>query len=173
MYYTLVNTLLTYDSVGWGLPFGSWFPDVEHQQTVEACGDLIALLIDFEAAPDPLAVDVAAVQPTEEAVEGAVEGETAAPAAAAAPVSVSGSVNAFTLWLASISSDKEFGAMIKGMTDLLTFPLTSSKKLPGVEHVVLIMLWRMIDRNERFLAFLLKGGDVLNLMVPALFYMHR
>jgi hypothetical protein len=30
-YHTLLNTMLSYDSVGWGMPFGSWFPDVEHQ----------------------------------------------------------------------------------------------------------------------------------------------
>eukprot|EP00038_Savillea_parva_P017428 m.20216 g.20216 ORF g.20216 m.20216 type:complete len:828 (+) comp3767_c0_seq1:52-2535(+) len=208
LYRTLVNTMLMYDSVGWGLPFGSWFPDVEHQATVEACGDLIAILIDFEASPDleeasassssvPATRVVAAAGTTAETVMGAGEassggddappgqgsGEEGAKAMAAAaaqkkspkpkanvPVRCS---NAFLLWLTSTNDEKEFAIIVKGLTKLITDPLTTTTKLPAVEHAVLIILWRMIDRNERFLSHVLKGGEVLALVVPVMYYMHK
>lgn len=45
--------------------------------------------------------------------------------------------------------------------------------MAAVEHTVLILFWRLIDRNERFLTYLLKGGDVLSMVVPVLHYLHR
>lgn len=49
-YLSVMNTLLSYDAVGWGLPLGSFFPDEDRINLVDACGDFVSLVTDFTPA---------------------------------------------------------------------------------------------------------------------------
>lgn len=51
-YKSILNTMLGYDPVGWGLPLGSMFPDVDRQSLIEGIGDIIAMVIDYRPEPD-------------------------------------------------------------------------------------------------------------------------
>lgn len=52
LYKSMLNTVVGYDPLGWGMPLGSWFPDVYHHAVIEACGDIVSLMLDFRSVDD-------------------------------------------------------------------------------------------------------------------------
>eukprot|EP00041_Stephanoeca_diplocostata_P036436 m.1331669 g.1331669 ORF g.1331669 m.1331669 type:complete len:768 (-) comp24866_c0_seq6:3369-5672(-) len=140
-YLSIFNTVLSYDAFGWNMPFGSWFPDVEYQQVVEACGDLVGVLVDFRPRQN--------------------DDSDSAP------------VNHFANTIASISDDKDFDFVVKGMVAMMMGPLQHNRRYPVVHHALLITFWRLLDTNEKFVSYVLRSGEVLEIITPALYYIHE
>ncbi|VDK82746.1 unnamed protein product [Litomosoides sigmodontis] len=83
--------------------------------------------------------------------------------------------NFFINYLSRIHREEDFEFMLKGMTRLLTNPLIatylpSSTKKITCHQELLVLLWKCCEYNQKFMFYLLKTSDVLEVLVPILFH---
>ncbi|KAM7371930.1 hypothetical protein PAMP_009130 [Pampus punctatissimus] len=77
----------------------------------------------------------------------------------------------------SMEEQEDFDFVLKGLARLLTNPLTqtylpnSTKKIQFHQEL-LVLFWKLCDFNKKFLFFVLKSSDVLDILVPILFYLN-
>nr|XP_043907621.1 protein HID1 isoform X1 [Solea senegalensis] len=88
-----------------------------------------------------------------------------------------GPENLFVNYLSRIHREEDFDFVLKGLARLLTNPLTqtylpnSTKKIQFHQEL-LVLFWKLCDFNKKFLFFVLKSSDVLDILVPILFYLN-
>ncbi|MGH0145451.1 UNVERIFIED_CONTAM: hypothetical protein FKN15_059883 [Acipenser sinensis] len=72
---------------------------------------------------------------------------------------------------------QDFQFILKGVARLLTNPLiqtylpNSTNKIQFHQEL-LVLFWKLCDFNKKFLFFVLKSSDVLDILVPILFYLN-
>ncbi|TWW70070.1 Protein HID1 HID1 domain-containing protein [Takifugu flavidus] len=77
----------------------------------------------------------------------------------------------------SIEEQEDFDFVLKGLARLLNNPLTqtylpnSTKKIQFHQEL-LVLFWKLCDFNKKFLFFVLKSSDVLDMLVPILYYLN-
>uniref|UniRef100_A0A3Q3AEV7 HID1 domain containing n=1 Tax=Kryptolebias marmoratus TaxID=37003 RepID=A0A3Q3AEV7_KRYMA len=88
-----------------------------------------------------------------------------------------GPENLFVNYLSRIHREEDFDFVLKGLARLLTNPLTqtylpnSTKKIQFHQEL-LVLFWKLCDFNKKFLFFVLKSSDVLDVLVPILYYLN-
>ncbi|KAM9772723.1 protein HID1-like isoform 2-T3 [Syngnathus typhle] len=86
--------------------------------------------------------------------------------------------NQFVNFLCRIHREEDLGFILKGVSRLLNKPLmqtylpNSSKKIIFHQEL-LILLWKLCHFNKKFLFFVLKSSDVLDVLVPILFFLNE
>uniref|UniRef100_A0A8C0YIC4 Uncharacterized protein n=2 Tax=Cyprinus carpio TaxID=7962 RepID=A0A8C0YIC4_CYPCA len=77
----------------------------------------------------------------------------------------------------SMEDQDDYDFVLKGLARLLTNPLTqtylpnSTKKIQFHQEL-LVLFWKLCDFNKKFLFFVLKSSDVLDILVPILYYLN-
>uniref|UniRef100_A0A8C7GEP3 HID1 domain containing n=1 Tax=Oncorhynchus kisutch TaxID=8019 RepID=A0A8C7GEP3_ONCKI len=85
--------------------------------------------------------------------------------------------NLFVNYLSRIHREEDFSFILKGLARLMTNPLiqtylpNSTKKIQFHQEL-LVLFWKLCDFNKKFLFFVLKSSDVLDVLVPILFYLN-
>uniref|UniRef100_A0A671MIE1 Protein HID1-like n=1 Tax=Sinocyclocheilus anshuiensis TaxID=1608454 RepID=A0A671MIE1_9TELE len=85
--------------------------------------------------------------------------------------------NLFVNYLSRIHREEDYDFVLKGLARLLTNPLTqtylphSTKKIQFHQEL-LVLFWKLCDFNKKFLFFVLKSSDVLDILVPILYYLN-
>ncbi|CAF4279654.1 unnamed protein product, partial [Adineta steineri] len=85
--------------------------------------------------------------------------------------------NLFINYLSRIHRDDDFNILLKGFCRLLNNPLIqtylpgSCKKI-GFYQELLILFWKFCDRNKKFLYHALKSSEILDLVVPILYFLN-
>ncbi|CAM2717839.1 unnamed protein product [Rotaria socialis] len=85
--------------------------------------------------------------------------------------------NLFINYLSRIHRDDDFSILLRGFCRLLNNPLIqtylpgSCKKI-GFYQELLILFWKFCDRNKKFLYYVLKSSEVLDLLVPILYFLN-
>ncbi|XP_064808811.1 protein HID1-like [Oncorhynchus masou masou] len=85
--------------------------------------------------------------------------------------------NLFVNYLSRIHREEDFSFILKGLARLMTNPLiqtylpNSAKKI-RFHQELLVLFWKLCDFNKKFLFFVLKSSDVLDVLVPILFYLN-
>ncbi|TRY93317.1 hypothetical protein DNTS_029250 [Danionella cerebrum] len=85
--------------------------------------------------------------------------------------------NLFVNYLSRIHREEDYDFILKGLARLLTNPLTqtylpnSTKKIQFHQEL-LVLFWKLCDFNKKFLFFVLKSSDVLDVLVPILYYLN-
>lgn len=85
--------------------------------------------------------------------------------------------NLFINYLARIHREEDFNFILKGFTRLLNNPLqqtyipNSTKKIQFHQEL-LVLFWKICDYNKKFMFFVLKSGQVLNILVPILYHLN-
>uniref|UniRef100_A0A669BBS6 HID1 domain containing n=1 Tax=Oreochromis niloticus TaxID=8128 RepID=A0A669BBS6_ORENI len=91
--------------------------------------------------------------------------------------SAGGPDNLFVNYLSRIHREEDLSFVLKGLARLLNNPLIqtylprSTKKIQFHQEL-LILFWKFCDFNKKFLFFVLKSSDVLDMLVPILFYLN-
>ncbi|XP_014235010.1 protein HID1 isoform X2 [Trichogramma pretiosum] len=85
--------------------------------------------------------------------------------------------NLFINYLSRIHRDEDFSFILKGITRLMNNPLLqtylpNSTKKVQFHQELLVFFWKICDYNKKFLYFVLKSSDVLEVLVPILFYLN-
>uniref|UniRef100_A0A0N4ZBJ9 Protein HID1 n=1 Tax=Parastrongyloides trichosuri TaxID=131310 RepID=A0A0N4ZBJ9_PARTI len=86
--------------------------------------------------------------------------------------------NLFIQYLSRIHREDDFAFMLKGITTLLNNPLqttylpNSSKKVSFYQEL-LVLLWKCCEYNQKFMYYVLKTSDILEILVPILYYINE
>uniref|UniRef100_A0A914Y1R8 Protein HID1 n=1 Tax=Panagrolaimus superbus TaxID=310955 RepID=A0A914Y1R8_9BILA len=145
LFTSLLNVICSYDPVGYGLPYNYLLVGDSREPLVQVALQLLIVCLDRDTQP--------------------IGDE-------------SGYVdNFFIHYLSRIHREDDFEFMLRGMTRLLNNPLQSSYLPNSVKKVtfhqeLLIFLWKCCEYNQKFMYYVLKTSDVLEILVPILYHIN-
>ncbi|XP_040885463.1 protein HID1b [Toxotes jaculatrix] len=163
LFTSLLNVVCAYDPVGYGIPYNHLLFSDYREQLVEQAVQILIVTLEHEAG----SAASAALQALDPSTPPSAE-EEQEPA---------GPDNLFVNYLSRIHREEDLSFILKGLGRLLNNPLAqtylprSTKKIQFHQEL-LILFWKFCDCNKKFLFFVLKSSDVLDMLVPILFYLN-
>ncbi|XP_071645526.1 protein HID1 isoform X2 [Temnothorax longispinosus] len=147
MFTSLLNTVCAYDPVGYGVPYNHLLFTDSLEPLVDVALQILIVTLDH---------DTTGGAPLEEGAIGD---------------------NLFINYLSRIHRDEDFQFVLKGITRLLNNPLMqtylpNSTKKVHFHQELLVFFWKMCDYNKKFLYYVLKSSDVLEVLVPILYHLN-
>lgn len=151
LFTSLLNTVSAYDPVGLGLPYNHIIFSDTMEPLVEVCLQILIVTLDH---------DMTIHSPTSSTFEEASVGD-----------------NLFINYLSRVHRDEDFQFILKGITRLLNNPLVqsylpNSTKRLHCHQELLVFFWKICDYNKKFLYYVLKSSDVLDILVPILYHLN-
>ncbi|CAH0585454.1 unnamed protein product [Chrysodeixis includens] len=148
LFTSLVNTVCSYDPVGLGLPYNHLLFADTLEPLVEVALQVLIVTLDHD---------------TSNAIN--EESEETLPD------------NLFINYLSRIHRDEDFQFILRGVTRLLNNPLAqtylpNSAKKVNLHQELLVLFWKMCDYNKKFMYYVLKSSDVLEVLVPILYHLN-
>uniref|UniRef100_H2ZBV9 Protein HID1 n=1 Tax=Ciona savignyi TaxID=51511 RepID=H2ZBV9_CIOSA len=159
LFTSLLNIFCAYDPVGLGVPYNHLlFRDYREPLVEVACQILIVTLDHTPLENEEESVNNANVSPSILSSGGS-------------------SSNLFINYLSRIHRDEDFAFILSGICRLLNNPLQQtylpgSTKKVGFHQELLVFFWKLCDTNKKFLFFVLKSSDVLDILVPILYHLN-
>uniref|UniRef100_A0A8C5R6V8 HID1 domain containing n=1 Tax=Leptobrachium leishanense TaxID=445787 RepID=A0A8C5R6V8_9ANUR len=160
LFTSLLNIVCAYDPIGYGIPYNHLLFWDSREPLVEMSAQLLIVTLDSD--PNSSSGPSMDGTTTSTAMD---EGENPAPE------------NLFVNYLSRIHREEDFQFILKGLARLLLNPLTqtylpnSTKKIQFHQEL-LVLFWKLCDFNKKFLFFVLKSSDVLDVLVPILYYLN-
>lgn len=157
LFTSLLNCLCSYDPVGYGVPYNHLMFTDSREPLVEVALQVLCVTMENDSSGGAVTVD-------------GTSGGTAMDQSSDA----GGSDNLFLNYLSRIHREEDFAFILKGITRLLNNPLAQTY-LPGsckriqFHQELLVLFWKMCDINKKFMFFVLKSSDVLDILVPILY----
>lgn len=156
LFTSLLNTVCSYEPVG-TVPYNHLIFQDFQEPLVEVCLQLLIVTLDHDIScntPSTPTSSVSTFQPSEESID-----------------------NLFINYLSRIHRDEDFHFVLKGVTRLLNNPLVqsylpNSTKRLHCHQELLVFFWKICDYNKKFLYFVLKSSDVLDVLVPILYHLN-
>uniref|UniRef100_A0A3B5L4H7 Uncharacterized protein n=1 Tax=Xiphophorus couchianus TaxID=32473 RepID=A0A3B5L4H7_9TELE len=142
LFTSLLNVVCSYDPVGYGIPYNHLLFSDYREQLVEQALQVLIVTLEHETGS-----------------------------------AVTGPDNLFVNYLSRIHREEDLSFVLRGFAQLLNNPLIqtylprSTKKI-HFHQELLILFWKCCDFNKKFLFFVLKSSDVLEMLVPILFYLN-
>ena len=84
--------------------------------------------------------------------------------------------NLFISYISRIHRDEDFAFIMKGFSRLLNNPMSqtilpgSSKRI-NFHQELLVLFWKFCDYNKKFMYYVLKSSEVLEILVPILYFL--
>lgn len=149
MFTSLLNTVCAYDPVGLGVPYNHLLFNDSLEPLVEASLQILIVTLDHDTSSSTPAESEDLSVPD----------------------------NLFINYLSRIHRDEDFHFILSGVTRLLNNPLVqtylpNSTKKVHFHQELLVFFWKMCDYNKKFLYFVLKSSDVLEVLVPILYHLN-
>lgn len=146
LFTSLLNVVCAYDPVGYGVPFNHLLFTDSREPLVEIALQLLIVSLDHDFRD-------AVVEDNSE------------------------KGNLFINYLSRVHREEDFGFVLGGFTRLLSNPLLQtylphSAKKVHFHQELLILFWKACDYNKKFLFFVLKSSQVLQVLVPILFHLN-
>lgn len=160
LFTSLLNIVCAYDPVGYGVPYNHLMFTDSREQLVEGALQVLCVTMENESSNHNVSVD-------------GTSGGTAMDAQS----DTSGPDNLFVNYLSRIHREEDFAFILRGITRLLNNPLTQTY-LPGsckkiqFHQELLVLFWKMCDINKKFMFYVLKSSDVLDVLVPILYFLN-
>lgn len=153
LFTSLINTVCAYDPVGLGVPYNHLLFTDTMEPLVEVCLQVLIVTLDHDITNNSSPNDSAF---GEESMLGD---------------------NLFINYLSRIHRDEDFHFIVKGITRLLNNPLAqnylpNSTKRLYCHQELLVFFWKICDYNKKFLYYVLKSSDVLDILVPILYHLN-
>uniref|UniRef100_A0A1B6CRT9 Protein HID1 n=1 Tax=Clastoptera arizonana TaxID=38151 RepID=A0A1B6CRT9_9HEMI len=144
MFTSLLNTVCAYDPVGLGVPYNHLLFSDSTEPLVDAALQILIVTLDHDTS---------------------LGEESATPD------------NLFINYLSRVHRDEDFSFVLRGFTRLLNNPLVqtylpNSTKKVQFHQELLVFFWKMCDYNKKFLYYVLKSSDVLEVLVPILYHLN-
>ncbi|KAL4719759.1 hypothetical protein ACJJTC_005200, partial [Scirpophaga incertulas] len=148
LFTSLLNTVCSYDPVGLGLPYNHLLFNDTLEPLVEVALQVLIVTLDHDTS-NTLSED----------------GDESLPD------------NLFINYLSRIHRDEDFAFALRGVTRLLNNPLAqtylpNSAKKVALHQELLVLFWKMCDYNKKFMYYVLKSSDVLEVLVPILYHLN-
>lgn len=152
---SLLNIIFSYDPVGYGMPYNYLVFNDSREELVEICCQLLCVTLEFNVS---LGDDLSNELRDDDSTDGPNKS------------------NLFISYISRIHRDEDFSFILKGFSRLLNNPMTqtilpgSCKKIKFYQEL-LILFWKFCDYNKKFLYFVLKSSEVLEIFVPILYFL--
>ncbi|KAJ0176400.1 hypothetical protein K1T71_007579 [Dendrolimus kikuchii] len=148
LFTSLLNTVCSYDPVGLGLPYNHLLFADTLEPLVEVALQILIVTLDHDTS------NVV----NEDSDESLPD-------------------NLFINYLSRIHRDEDFQFALRGVTRLLNNPLAqtylpNSAKKVNLHQELLVLFWKMCDYNKKFMYYVLKSSDVLEVLVPILYHLN-
>lgn len=152
LFTSLLNSVCAYDPVGIGMPYNHLIFADTTEPLVEVCLQILIVTLDHDMNINSAATQVAYDESTV-------------------------ADNLFINYLSRIHRDEDFQFVLKGITRLLNNPLVqsylpNSTKRLHCHQELLVFFWKLCDYNKKFLYYVLKSSDVLDILVPILYHLN-
>ncbi|XP_056018136.1 protein HID1-like isoform X4 [Ostrea edulis] len=160
LFTSLLNIVCAYDPVGYGVPYNHLMFTDSREQLVEGALQVLCVTMENESGSHNVSVD-----------------GTSGGTAMEAQSDTGGPDNLFVNYLSRIHREEDFSFILRGITRLLNNPLTQTY-LPGsckkiqFHQELLVLFWKMCDINKKFMFYVLKSSDVLDILVPILYFLN-
>ncbi|XP_048846913.1 protein HID1-like isoform X2 [Brienomyrus brachyistius] len=161
LFTSLLNVVCAYDPVGYGIPYNHLLFSDSRELLVEHAVQILIVTLEHQYG-------VPAESPSTERPRTPSSTSDEEP---------EGPENLFVNYLSRIHREEDYEFVLKGLARLLTNPLTqtylpnSTKKIQFHQEL-LVLFWKLCDFNKKFLYFVLKSNDVLDVLVPILYYLN-
>lgn len=161
LFTSLLNVVCAYDPVGMGFPYNHLLFSDQREQLVEQAIQVLIVTLEHEGRTAESAALTALNANNRNVMDQTL-----------------GPENLFVNYLSRIHREEDFSFILKGLSSLLNNPLLqtylphSTKKI-HFHQELLILFWKLCDINKKFLFFVLKSSDVLEILVPILFYLNE
>ncbi|XP_029364128.1 protein HID1 isoform X2 [Echeneis naucrates] len=155
LFTSLLNVVCAYDPVGYGIPYNHLLFSDYREQLVEQAVQILIVTLEHDGGVPHCPASPSSMEEQES----------------------TGPENLFVNYLSRIHREEDFDFVLKGLARLLTNPLTqtylpnSTKKIQFHQEL-LVLFWKLCDFNKKFLFFVLKSSDVLDILVPILYYLN-
>ncbi|XP_041978813.1 protein HID1 [Aricia agestis] len=148
LFTSLLNTVCSYDPVGLGLPYNHLLFADTLEPLVEVSLQVLIVTLDHDT-------NNAVSEDSDERLPD----------------------NLFINYLSRIHRDEDFGVALRGVARLLNNPLQqtylpNSSKRVALHQELLVLFWKMCDYNKKFMYYVLKSSDVLEILVPILYHLN-
>ncbi|ETN67219.1 hypothetical protein AND_000977 [Anopheles darlingi] len=165
LFTSLLNTVCAYDPVGMGVPYNHLLFTDTLEPLVEVCLQLLIVTLDHDITGNAAGSGTPGSQQAGQSPVGYVHDESTI------------ADNLFINYLSRIHRDDDFQFILKGVTRLLNNPLVqsylpNSTKRLHCHQELLVFFWKICDYNKKFLYFVLKSSDVLDILVPILYHLN-
>lgn len=183
LFTSFLNTVCSYDPVGLGVPYNHFIFSDTMEPLVEACLQILIVTLDHDMTLHQSAVALAngiaaTTTTTTTTTSRATTPNSPAPGNATSfeEANCVGD-NLFINYLSRIHRDEDFQFCLKGITRLLNNPLVqsylpNSTKRLYCHQELLVFFWKICDYNKKFLYYVLKSSDVLDVLVPILYHLN-
>jgi len=164
LFTSLLNIVCAYDPVGYGMPYNHLMFTDSREPLVEAALHVLCVTLDAESG----GTAVTSATPSEVIAGASVPKQSN---------ELTGPENLFVNYLSRIHREEDFAFILKGPSRLLNNPLMQTY-LPGsckriqFHQELLVFFWKICDINKKFMYYVLKSSDVLDVLVPILFFLN-
>lgn len=149
LFTSLLNVVCAYDPVGYGMPYNYLLFTDSREPLVQTALQVLVACLDSDNSDSNKSYDH----------------ETAY------------YDNFFINYLSRIHREEDFEFMLKGFTRLLNNPLTqtylpNSCKKVNFHQELFVLFWKCCEYNKKFMYYVLKTSDVLDVLVPVLYHLN-
>ncbi|KAI1288466.1 Protein HID1 [Halotydeus destructor] len=151
LFTSLINTVFSYDPTGY-LPFNHLLFTDTREALVDVCVQILIVTLDYDFSVENQEHASSLIDPTMHD-------------------------NLFINYLARIHREEDFRFILRGFSKLLNNPLmqtylpNSTKKI-HFHQELFVLFWKVCDYNKKFMYYVLKSSDVLDILVPILYHLN-
>ncbi|CAI5719067.1 unnamed protein product [Hyaloperonospora brassicae] len=178
LFYSLLNIVVSYDPVGWGVPYAGSIVSDDREILVDLSLQVLLVLLDFGQTSE--ANVTTSLKPQLGSSTPIVDRRMSAVAPRPSNPLFDGVPNTYRALLSSLQRPEDFKLIFSGLSRLLNnYHQSMSTLLPNsikqikCHQELLVLLWKMLDENTEFLQYALKQADANQLVVPLLFLMYE
>ncbi|XP_064624817.1 protein HID1-like isoform X2 [Lineus longissimus] len=161
LFTSLLNIVCAYDPVGYGVPYNHLMFSDFREPLVETALQVLCVMMENDS--NNIGGEQTPQSPGLEHSDSHSE--------------AGGPDNLFVNYLSRIHREEDFSFILSGITRLLNNPLIQTY-LPGstkkiqFHQELLVLFWKMCDINKKFMFYVLKSSDVLDILVPILYHLN-
>ncbi|THD25421.1 Protein HID1 [Fasciola hepatica] len=181
LFASLLNVVCAYDPIGLGVPYNHLMFSDLREPLVEVALQVLCIVLESNARsdfspPPPNSSRNGRISEQDELTSCTGTGLSSR-ASVSAGGQGAGDSNLFVNYMSRIHRDEDFAFILSGLTRLLNSPLAQTY-LPGstkkvqMHQELLVLFWRMCEINKKFMYYVLKSSQVLDLLVPILYHLN-
>ncbi|KAK4468924.1 hypothetical protein MN116_007590 [Schistosoma mekongi] len=187
LFASLLNVVCAYDPVGLGVPYNHLMFSDSREPLVEVALQILCITLE----PDPIVssptysnasfrdLNSTHSHPFSDADEQlSLNGAGVTSQNSGTGDTLNSEMNLFVNYMCRIHRDEDFAFILSGISRLLNNPLAqtylpgSSKKVQ-MHQELLVFFWRICECNKKFMYYVLKSSQVLDLLVPILYHLNN
>eukprot|EP00002_Diphylleia_rotans_P037128 TRINITY_DN8269_c0_g1_i3.p1 TRINITY_DN8269_c0_g1~~TRINITY_DN8269_c0_g1_i3.p1 ORF type:complete len:636 (-),score=120.11 TRINITY_DN8269_c0_g1_i3:344-2251(-) len=158
LFYSLLNAILSYDPIGWGVPYSTIVVGDDVESVLDSAAQLLIVLLDYRS-------------PAETRANHEDQDQGTSPRTKVY-------YNIYRKMIAELDGQESFQKIYRKLVFLLSNPVVASNTyLPGSTHSIecfqelLVLFWKIAEINQKFLNHVLTYEDVNEFVVPCLYYL--